>query len=90
MDTKQILVFLLETERQQLLRAHRLQGWLIALVETMQARDPGFREALKAHRLYRLPDEPINDTDALISKIDAIINSLEDRRHDKVRPISGV
>lgn len=76
-STKALLRFILEELKRQAIYAHRQQGWLTALWETVAA-DAELESRLKLHPLYDqglLSNPP--KIDVLLSNIDILIQELK-------------
>jgi hypothetical protein len=74
--TNQVLLAILEMQKQQALYSHRLHGWLIAIQETVE-QDDALRVKLRAHPFYdQHPRPDIQITDGILRRIDALIQQL--------------
>jgi hypothetical protein len=77
-QTKQILVAILEAQKQQALVSNRILGWFLAVADTLR-KNPPFEELLKQHPFYDLGPEPrLQTIEGLIQNIDALIQRLKE------------
>jgi len=75
--TNQVLIAILEAQKQQALVSSRILGWFLAVADTLR-KNPEFEERLKQHPYYDLGPEPnLRTIDTLIQNIDALIQQLE-------------
>jgi hypothetical protein len=76
LDTKSILISILEMVKQLTIYTHRQHGWMIAVAETI-AQDPARVAELKQHPFYdQGPREDVQITGNTLQSIDALIQKL--------------
>ncbi|MBZ5549168.1 MAG: hypothetical protein LAO22_14630 [Acidobacteriia bacterium] len=77
LPTNQVLVSILQMLKEQAIFAHRQQGWITALWETIE-RDDELQSRLKQHPRYDQGPQPnLQRIDVLTRNIDALIQRLK-------------
>ena len=75
-DAKQVLVAILEMQKQQWAYLHRIHGWVISVAETIE-RQPELADELRRHPTYDQGPLPWLQTSGdAIRHIDALIQQL--------------
>lgn len=76
-ETKQVLLAILEMQKQQVILSTRLLGWLVAVGDTVRA-NPAMNEVLTQNPFYYQATIPqLDTTGAMLQHIDALIQQLK-------------
>jgi hypothetical protein len=76
LDTKAVLISMLEMLKRQIEYTHLIHGWVIAVNETLEKLDPKYAEQVKQHPFYKGQPLGGQSSDVLTQNIDALIQQL--------------
>jgi len=77
LTTRELLISILEAQKQQAVLSARLLGWLLAVADTLR-QDKDYETQLKLHPFFdQGPAPSLHTTGEMIRNIDALISQLK-------------